>query len=46
LVSAVLVVFVSDVIARLGPARVLVGGIACLAAAAALIGRVGARPIS
>jgi MFS family permease len=42
LFSAVLVVFVGDGMARLGPRRFLLGGIACLAAAAALIGRVTA----
>ena len=42
LFSAVLVVFAGDAIARLGPRRFLIGGIACLAAAAALIGRVAA----
>jgi predicted MFS family arabinose efflux permease len=42
LFSAVLVVFAGDAIARLGPRRFLLGGIACLAAAAALIGRVAA----
>ena len=42
LFSAVLVVFAGDAIARLGPRRFLIGGIACLAAAAALIGRAAA----